>query len=61
VRLSLRVIVIVFNDAALSLIKIKQKLVGHGGDDELIRTERATGHDILDLVADRGARPYGGA
>src|SRR5690349_7758744 len=32
VRLSLRVIVIVFNDAALSLIKIKQKPAGHGGD-----------------------------
>jgi acetolactate synthase-1/2/3 large subunit len=33
VRLSLRIIVIVFNDAALSLIKIKQKPAGHGGDD----------------------------
>jgi acetolactate synthase-1/2/3 large subunit len=33
VRLSLRVIVIVFNDAALSLIKIKQKPAGHGGED----------------------------
>jgi len=33
VRLSLRVIVIVFNDAALSLIKIKQKPAGHGGDE----------------------------
>ena len=32
VRLSLRVIVIVFNDAALSLIKIKQKPAGQGGD-----------------------------
>ncbi len=31
VRLSLRVIVIVFNDAALSLIKLKQKPAGHGG------------------------------
>jgi acetolactate synthase I/II/III large subunit len=33
VRLSLRVIVIVFNDAALSLIKIKQKPAGQGGDE----------------------------
>jgi acetolactate synthase-1/2/3 large subunit len=33
VRLSLRIIVIVFNDAALSLIKLKQKPAGHGGDD----------------------------
>ena len=33
VRLSLRVIVIVFNDAALSLIKIKQKPAGHGGEE----------------------------
>ncbi len=32
VRLSLRVIVIVFNDAALSLIKVKQKPAGQGGD-----------------------------
>ena len=36
VRLSLRVIVIVFNDAALSLIKIKQKPAGHG-DEEAVR------------------------
>ena len=33
VRLSLPVIVIVFNDAALSLIKLKQKPAGHGGDE----------------------------
>jgi len=33
VRLSLRIVVIVFNDAALSLIKIKQKPAGQGGDD----------------------------
>jgi acetolactate synthase I/II/III large subunit len=33
VRLSLRVIVIVFNDAALSLIKLKQKPAGQGGDE----------------------------
>jgi acetolactate synthase I/II/III large subunit len=33
VRLSLRVIVIVFNDAALSLITIKQKPAGHGGEE----------------------------
>ena len=33
VRLSLRVIVIVFNDAALSLITIKQNPAGHGGED----------------------------
>ena len=33
VRLSLRVIVIVFNDAALSLIKIKQRPDGHGGPE----------------------------
>jgi acetolactate synthase I/II/III large subunit len=33
VRLSLRVMVIVFNDAALSLIKIKQKPTGHGGEE----------------------------
>ena len=33
VRLSLLVIVIVFNDAALSLIKIKQKPAGHGGEE----------------------------
>ena len=33
VRLSLPVIVIVFNDATLSLIKIKQKPAGHGGDE----------------------------
>ena len=33
VRLSLRVIVIVFNDAALSLIKIKQRPAGQGGEE----------------------------
>jgi acetolactate synthase-1/2/3 large subunit len=33
VRLSLRVIVIVFNDAALSLIKLKQKPAGQGGGE----------------------------
>jgi acetolactate synthase-1/2/3 large subunit len=33
VRLSLRVIVIVFNDAALSLIEIKQNPAGHGGEE----------------------------
>jgi acetolactate synthase-1/2/3 large subunit len=33
VRLSLRVIVIVFNDAALSLIEIKQKPAGHGSKE----------------------------
>jgi acetolactate synthase I/II/III large subunit len=33
VRLSLGIIVIVFNDAALSLIKLKQKPAGQGGDD----------------------------
>src|SRR5260370_23922577 len=33
VRLSLRLIVVVFNDAALSLIKIKQSPAGQGGDD----------------------------
>ena len=31
VRLSLQVIVVVFNDAALSLIEIKQKPAGQGG------------------------------
>ncbi len=31
VRLRLRVVVVVFNDAALSLIKIKQRPAGHGG------------------------------
>ena len=36
VRLSLRVIVIVFNDAALSLIKVKQKPAGHGGDGAVL-------------------------
>jgi acetolactate synthase-1/2/3 large subunit len=33
VRLSLRVIVIVFNDAALSLITIKQRPAGQGGEE----------------------------
>ena len=33
VRLSLRIIVIVFNDASLSLIKLKQKPAGQGGDN----------------------------
>jgi acetolactate synthase-1/2/3 large subunit len=33
VRLSLRVVVIVFNDAALSLIKIKQRPAGQGGEE----------------------------
>ena len=33
VRLALRVVVIVFNDAALSLIKIKQRPPGHGGEE----------------------------
>jgi len=33
VRLGLRVIVIVFNDSALSLIKIKQRASGQGGDE----------------------------
>ncbi len=31
VRLGLRIVVIVFNDAALSLIKIKQRPAGQGG------------------------------
>jgi acetolactate synthase-1/2/3 large subunit len=31
-RLALRVTVVVFNDSALSLIKIKQRPTGHGGD-----------------------------
>jgi acetolactate synthase-1/2/3 large subunit len=31
VRLRLRVVVVVFNDATLSLIKIKQRPSGHGG------------------------------
>jgi acetolactate synthase-1/2/3 large subunit len=31
VRLRLRIVVIVFNDATLSLIKIKQRPAGHGG------------------------------
>ena len=33
VRLALRVIVIVFNDAALSLIEIKQRPAGQGGEE----------------------------
>jgi acetolactate synthase-1/2/3 large subunit len=33
VRLRLRVIVVVFNDSALSLIKIKQRAAGQGGDE----------------------------
>jgi acetolactate synthase-1/2/3 large subunit len=33
VRLRLRVVVVVFNDATLSLIKIKQREAGHGGWD----------------------------
>jgi acetolactate synthase I/II/III large subunit len=33
VRLRLRVVVVVFNDATLSLIKIKQRPAGHGGRD----------------------------
>jgi acetolactate synthase I/II/III large subunit len=33
VRLSLRVVVIVFNDAGLSLIKIKQRPAGQGGEE----------------------------
>jgi acetolactate synthase-1/2/3 large subunit len=33
VRLRLRVIVVVFNDSALSLIKIKQRPAGQGGDE----------------------------
>ena len=33
VRLSLRVVVVVFNDAALSLIKIKQRPAGQGGEE----------------------------
>jgi acetolactate synthase I/II/III large subunit len=33
VRLGLRVIVVVFNDSALSLIKIKQRAAGQGGDE----------------------------
>ena len=33
VRLGLRVIVVVFNDSALSLIKIKQRASGQGGDE----------------------------
>jgi len=33
VRLRLRVIVVVFNDSALSLIKIKQRASGQGGDE----------------------------
>jgi acetolactate synthase-1/2/3 large subunit len=32
-RLRLRVVVMVFNDATLSLIKIKQRLAGHGGPE----------------------------
>jgi len=33
VRLRLRVVVVVFNDATLSLIKIKQRPAGHGGPE----------------------------
>ncbi len=33
VRLALRIVVIVFNDAALSLIKIKQRPAGQGGGE----------------------------
>jgi acetolactate synthase-1/2/3 large subunit len=33
VRLRLRVVVVVFNDAALSLIRIKQRPAGHGGPE----------------------------
>ena len=33
VRLRLRVVVVVFNDATLSLIKIKQRPTGHGGPE----------------------------
>jgi acetolactate synthase I/II/III large subunit len=41
VRLSLQVIVVVFNDAALSLITIKQKPAGHGGE-EAVRYRRTS-------------------
>jgi len=41
VRLSLRVIVIVFNDAALSLIEIKQRPAGQGGE-EAVRYRRVS-------------------
>ena len=46
VRLRLRVVVVVFNDAALSLIKIKQRPAGQGGADggrlrpDLVRRRR---------------------
>jgi len=33
VRLRLRIVVVVFNDATLSLIKIKQRPAGHGGPE----------------------------
>jgi acetolactate synthase-1/2/3 large subunit len=36
VRLRLRVVVVVFNDAALSLIKIKQRPTGHGGPEAVV-------------------------
>jgi acetolactate synthase I/II/III large subunit len=36
VRLRLQVVVVVFNDAALSLIKIKQRPAGHGGPEAVV-------------------------
>ncbi len=54
VRLSLPVIVVVFNDAALSLIKLKQKPAGQGGDE-------AVGYHPVSFAAAASAMGAAGA
>jgi acetolactate synthase-1/2/3 large subunit len=53
VRLRLPVIVVVFNDAALSLIKIKQRAAGQGGDEAVSygRTSFAAAAQALGAAA----------
>jgi acetolactate synthase I/II/III large subunit len=61
VRLRLPVIVVVFNDAALSLIKIKQRAAGQGGDAAVLygRTSFAAAAQAMGATASE-ARDTGG-
>jgi acetolactate synthase-1/2/3 large subunit len=61
VRLRLRVIVIVFNDSALSLIKIKQQPAGQGGDEAVSYgpTSFAAAAEAMGAAADSVSDPAG--
>jgi acetolactate synthase I/II/III large subunit len=61
VRHRLRVIVVVFNDSALSLIKIKQRSAGQGGDEAVIYgpTSFAAVAEAMGAAADSVSDPDG--